>query len=125
MFDDFIDWKLNNLDLAEKLELMGSEKFARASYDRFFDDWASEGVTDTELMTPEPDSFDFGKLWCAFELDVMSTLKAISPVDLVELQDKWADVFDEVDLRPIQSQLLTGKLLRDLSEKPERVLVKI
>lgn len=126
MFDDFMDWTVNNLDLSEKLELMGSEKLARASYDRFFDDWASEcDVPHMHMTTSEMDDFEFGFLRYELEKDVMSTLKAMSPVDLIEFQDRWADVFEDMDLRPIQSQLLTGKLLRDLSEKPERVLVKI
>ena len=126
MFDDFTDWIINSLGLNEKLELMGSEKLARDLYDKFIDDWAIEcDVPHREMTTSEMDDFEFGYLRYELERDVMTTLKAMSPSDVVELQVQWADVFEDMDLSPIQSQLLTGKLLRDLSEKPEKVLVKI
>ena len=126
MFDSFIDWTLDDQDLVQMLELMSSVEQARDAYDNFYNDWVKEEVANTDdLETPEAEPFDFGKLFIEFEKGVMSILKTMSPAELVELQDNYDNVFEDMDLRPIQSQLLTGKLLRDLSEKPERVLVKI
>lgn len=125
MFDDFIDWVINDCSVPYMLSLMNSADEAEFAYDKFFSDLAEEWDGYSEMETPMSDSFFFEPLWDALEKQVLRDMQKMSPKEVVELQDQWADVFEDVDLSPIQSQLLTGKLLRDLSEKPEKVLIKI
>lgn len=130
MFDEYMDYAINHMSLPELVNRIDDEEYAKASFDKYIDDFVND-VDDHSFETksvPLNTEFHFEVFCNVAKSTVRSCINKMTVYEIDELQKEKPAVFAHADLanhKEWNAYCLSKKLLHDLSQKPEKILVKI